>query len=68
MYTCMPCVQVVVGVGDPNPLVASSGIATLKKAGIDVVIMDGQERADCYALNSDFMQRMEHEAAGAAKH
>lgn len=30
------CLQVVVGVGDPNPLVAAEGIATLEKAGIQV--------------------------------
>jgi pyrimidine deaminase RibD-like protein len=28
--------QVVVGVGDPNPLVASEGIKTLETAGIEV--------------------------------
>jgi len=28
--------QVVIGAGDPNPLVASEGIATLEKAGIKV--------------------------------
>ena len=27
--------QVVVGVGDPNPLVGGAGIATLEKAGIE---------------------------------
>ena len=33
---CICSTQVVIGVGDPNPLVASEGIATLEKAGIEV--------------------------------
>ncbi|GLC39736.1 hypothetical protein PLESTB_001957100 [Pleodorina starrii] len=59
--------RVVVGVGDPNPLVASEGMATLERAGIQVVIMDGLEREACYDLNKDFMERMKAAAAMAAK-
>ncbi|GAX84151.1 hypothetical protein CEUSTIGMA_g11574.t1 [Chlamydomonas eustigma] len=50
--------RVVVGVGDPNPLVASEGVATLEKAGIEVCIMDGTERDECYSINAEFMDRM----------
>ncbi len=57
--------QVVVGVGDPNPLVASSGLATLRSAGITVAVMDGDERQSCYDLNLEFMARMEAEVAAA---
>lgn len=60
------CPQVVVGVGDPNPLVASEGIATLERAGISVTIMDGAERQECLDLNPEFMARMLEEAAAAA--
>ncbi|KXZ43277.1 hypothetical protein GPECTOR_96g743 [Gonium pectorale] len=59
--------QVVVGVGDPNPLVASEGIATLERAGIQVVIMDGPERDACYEINKEFMERMQAEAAQGHK-
>lgn len=58
--------RVVVGVGDPNPLVASAGIATLRKAGIEVALMDGPERDACYDVNADFMERMRAEAAATA--
>lgn len=58
--------QVVVGVGDPNPLVASEGIATLRRAGIAVAVMDGAEREEAYQLNADFMARMQEEATRSA--
>ena len=48
----------VVGVGDPNPLVSSAGIATLEQAGIIVSVMDGEERDACYEINREFMDRM----------
>ena len=51
-------VRVVVGVGDPNPLVSSAGIATLEQAGIIVSVMDGEERDACYEINREFMDRM----------
>ena len=50
--------QVVVGVGDPNPLVGGAGIATCERAGIEVAKIGGEEEAECYALNEDFMERM----------
>ena len=50
--------QVVIGVGDPNPLVGGSGVTTLSKAGIAVEFVGGQEEAECYAINADFMERM----------
>jgi diaminohydroxyphosphoribosylaminopyrimidine deaminase/5-amino-6-(5-phosphoribosylamino)uracil reductase len=59
-------VQVVVGVGDPNPLVAAAGIATLEKAGIEVCLMDGAEQQACYEMNREFMARMAAEAAQAS--
>jgi diaminohydroxyphosphoribosylaminopyrimidine deaminase/5-amino-6-(5-phosphoribosylamino)uracil reductase len=58
---------VVVGVVDPNPLVASAGIATLQKAGIQVSIMDGAENRACFDINAEFMERMAAEAAAATK-
>lgn len=58
--------QVVVGVGDPNPLVAAAGLATLRAAGIAVALIGGAEEAECYALNEEFMARMQQQAAAAA--
>ena len=52
--------KVVVGMVDPNPLVAGSGVQTLKDAGIEVVV--GMEEQACRDLNVDFIQRMESEA------
>lgn len=52
----------VVGVGDPNPLVAEQGIATVRSAGIEVEMMDGAEREACYSINQDFMERMQAQA------
>ena len=54
--------QVVIGIGDPNPLVSGSGCMTLRDAGIEVVFIGGEEAADCYSINNDFMQRMQDEA------
>lgn len=59
--------RVVVGVVDPNPLVASEGVATLEKAGIVVSLMDGIEQTLCYEVNAEFMDRMRKEAAKTAK-
>jgi len=53
-----PLRQVVVGVGDPNPLVAAAGIKTLTDAGIAVALMDGAESQACYDINQEFMARM----------
>lgn len=49
-------VRVVVGVGDPNPLVCGGGIARLRRAGVEVVV--GCEEALCFTINKDFMERM----------
>jgi diaminohydroxyphosphoribosylaminopyrimidine deaminase / 5-amino-6-(5-phosphoribosylamino)uracil reductase len=50
--------KVIVGTIDPNPLVAGGGIATLEKAGIEVVV--GVESAACDELNEGFRQRILH--------
>lgn len=54
--------QVVVGAGDPNPLVGGAGIQTLEQAGIEVDMVGGEEEQIAYELNMDFMERMK--AAG----
>jgi len=54
--------RVVVGAGDPNPLVAAAGIATLQAAGIEVALMDGAENQRAKDINVDFLARMEAEA------
>jgi diaminohydroxyphosphoribosylaminopyrimidine deaminase/5-amino-6-(5-phosphoribosylamino)uracil reductase len=50
--------KVVVGMVDPNPLVAGGGIATLTSAGIEVLV--GVEAAACEELNQGFIQRIVH--------
>jgi diaminohydroxyphosphoribosylaminopyrimidine deaminase / 5-amino-6-(5-phosphoribosylamino)uracil reductase len=50
--------KVVVGMVDPNPLVAGGGITTLEQAGIEVVV--GVESALCEELNEGFIQRIVH--------
>jgi diaminohydroxyphosphoribosylaminopyrimidine deaminase / 5-amino-6-(5-phosphoribosylamino)uracil reductase len=50
--------KVVVGMVDPNPLVAGGGIVTLEQAGIEVVV--GVETAACEELNEGFIQRIVH--------
>eukprot|EP00192_Tetraselmis_astigmatica_P022862 CAMPEP_0117649752 /NCGR_PEP_ID=MMETSP0804-20121206/1156_1 /TAXON_ID=1074897 /ORGANISM="Tetraselmis astigmatica, Strain CCMP880" /LENGTH=68 /DNA_ID=CAMNT_0005455543 /DNA_START=701 /DNA_END=907 /DNA_ORIENTATION=+ len=59
---CAPPLQVVVGVVDPNPLVAGQGLKTLEDAGIEVVLVGGEEEALCHALNPEFMERMAAQA------
>ncbi|MEB3231741.1 MAG: bifunctional diaminohydroxyphosphoribosylaminopyrimidine deaminase/5-amino-6-(5-phosphoribosylamino)uracil reductase RibD, partial [Leptolyngbyaceae bacterium] len=51
--------KVVVGMVDPNPLVAGGGIARLQQAGIDVEV--GVEGADCQQLNEAFVHRIRHQ-------
>lgn len=50
--------QVVIGVGDPNPLVGGMGIQTLERAGIVVELVGGEEERAAYDLNAEFMERM----------
>ena len=59
---CPQYVQVVIGIGDPNPLVGGTGALTLRNAGVDVSFIGGEEAEACYTLNLDFMQRMQEEA------
>mgnify|MGYP002777068896 CR=1 FL=1 len=48
--------RVVVGMVDPNPKVAGGGIATIRKAGIEVVV--GVEEEACQTLNEAFVHRI----------
>jgi diaminohydroxyphosphoribosylaminopyrimidine deaminase / 5-amino-6-(5-phosphoribosylamino)uracil reductase len=50
--------RVVVGMVDPNPQVAGSGMAKLQAAGIEVVV--GVEAAACQELNEAFSHRILH--------
>ncbi|WP_414526477.1 bifunctional diaminohydroxyphosphoribosylaminopyrimidine deaminase/5-amino-6-(5-phosphoribosylamino)uracil reductase RibD [Nodularia chucula] len=50
--------KVVVGIVDPNPLVAGGGIARLRAAGVEVIV--GVEAEACYQLNEAFIYRILH--------
>lgn len=51
--------RVVVGMVDPDPRVAGSGIARLREAGIETAV--GIEEADCQTLNEAFVYRVLHQ-------
>ncbi|KAH9322499.1 hypothetical protein KI387_017138, partial [Taxus chinensis] len=48
--------RVVIGMVDPNPIVASKGVATLRNSGIDVIV--GVEEQLCQTLNRAYIHRM----------
>ncbi|GLJ49769.1 hypothetical protein SUGI_1056890 [Cryptomeria japonica] len=47
--------RVVVGMVDPNPIVSSQGVATLRNSGIDVIV--GVEEHICQSLNEEYIYR-----------
>ncbi len=51
--------RVVVGMIDPNPKVAGSGIERLRQAGIEVSV--GVEAAACRKLNESFVHRIQYQ-------
>lgn len=48
--------RVVVGMVDPNPIVASTGVARLRDAGVDVTVSVEEEL--CKKLNEPYIHRM----------
>ena len=58
--------RVVVGAGDPNPLVGGGGVALLAGGGVAVDLMDGAEAEEAAGLNPEFMAAMRAQAVQAA--
>jgi diaminohydroxyphosphoribosylaminopyrimidine deaminase/5-amino-6-(5-phosphoribosylamino)uracil reductase len=59
--------KVVVGMVDPNPLVAGKGIQRLREAGVQLLV--GVEEAACRQLNEAFIQRvLYHRPLGILKY
>lgn len=54
--------RVVVGVGDPNPLVGGGGVKLLVDGGVVVEQVGGDEEAEAAALNPEFMEAMRRAA------
>ncbi len=52
LFEKYPCKEIIIGMKDPNPLVAGNGIARLKAAGIKVLMSDLE--AECKQLNVAF--------------
>lgn len=48
--------KVVIGMVDPNPIVASKGINRLREAGIEVIV--GVEEDLCKKLNEAYIHKM----------
>ena len=59
------CAQVVIGVGDANPLVNGTGAKTLLDAGIATEYVRGAEEEQCYAVNKDFFERIQQQTQAA---
>lgn len=59
--------RVVVGMVDPDPRVAGSGIQRLRQAGLEVIV--GIEEDSCQSLNEAFVQRiLRHRPLGLLKY
>lgn len=54
--------QVVIGVGDSNPLVNGTGAKTLLDASITTEYVRGEEESLCYDINRDFFASMQQDA------
>ena len=51
--------RAIIGMIDPNPLVAGKGIERLRQAGVEVIV--GVAEEDCRQLNEAFIHRMLHQ-------
>ena len=50
--------RVVIGMVDPNPIVASKGVDRLRDAGIDVTVAMEEEEELCKKLNEAYIHQM----------